>query len=793
MLKLAICFILIFFSSNNYCQNNSEQAKLKIASVFENYFHLEREAIHLHLNKTVFLHKESIWFKGYVINKKDSKPFFTTNIFILLLDENGTQISEQLVYGNNGVFTGKIDLKNNLASGKYYIQAYTNWMNNFSEDESSISTITIINPAEGIKNYKKLDTRSLTITVNPEGGNYVKDVEITLGISFLDCMNNTINNLEGALQTIDGKTLKTFRIDEFGHAKINIVPTAQKLKIVFNSNEKRYEKELVSPSELGLGLTVDDNRSKNNIYVNVSTNRQTLKTLSNKPLFLVINKNQNVRIQEFKFDTDAKINFAVEKKNLFHGINTVRIIDSDLNQLCERILYFDSLQVNSGKTILMRKSSKKANQTTLSGSNALSNSSLSISTLPEHTKTNDYNKISINVGLNINPYLITPIENPYYYFQNFDAARKAAFDLLLINQSSSKYQWNNMKMNIPKTNYSFDVGLGLKGKIDAEIKNKTLHKVKLLYYPALISLISDVSEEGNYFIDKFVVADSTNLELSLLKLPDFKKAKNKLSPQILNRNRPFNKPLKIKSNPNCLEYEFEFDKVSEEYPDFAEGAVKLDDVTIEKKSTTPKLTFEKEPGNFLLRGYKIDSTLISMPLINFIASKGFKVRRSQEGISISRDGGVNSLSSGQTSAEILINGRILFSFNELDFMQMSEIDEIFISRIAIVPGLRNKEGIIKIYTNNLYQQAVEVKTPLFFMERGFSKATFYKAEEYRNPLEKGFTNYGVIDWNAHLVSEKNGAFEFNITNFDIAKVRINIEGMSIEGELIQEELFLNLN
>jgi hypothetical protein len=251
--------------------------------------------------------------------------------------------------------------------------------------------------------------------------------------------------------------------------------------------------------------------------------------------------------------------------------------------------------------------------------------------------------------------------------------------------------------------------------------------------------------------------------------------------------------LKIKSNPNCLEYEFEFDKVSEEYPDFAEGAVKLDDVTIEKKSTTPKLTFEKEPGNFLLRGYKIDSTLISMPLINFIASKGFKVRRSQEGISISRDGGVNSLSSGQTSAEILINGRILFSFNELDFMQMSEIDEIFISRIAIVPGLRNKEGIIKIYTNNLYQQAVEVKTPLFFMERGFSKATFYKAEEYRNPLEKGFTNYGVIDWNAHLVSANNGAFEFNITNFDIAKVRINIEGMSIEGELIQEELFLNLN
>jgi hypothetical protein len=797
MLKIIFCFIIISVSSNSFGQNNVGQDKIKIASVFENYFHLEREAIHLHLNKTVFLHKESIWFKGYVINKKDSKPLFTTNIFILLLDANGNQVSEQLVFGTNGVFTGKIDLKNNLDSGKYYVQAYTNWMNNFSEDESSISTITIINPAQGIKNYKKLDTNSLKIEINPEGGNYIKDVENNLGISLLDCLNNTINNAEGTLQSMDGKIIKTFKINELGYAKINIVPTDIKLKIVFDFNENRYEKNLPIPNESGFALIVKDDGVENKININVSTNKQTFKTLSNDNLFLVVNKNHNAHIQEFRFDAKRKINFEVEKKHLFHGINTIRIIDSDLNQQCERLIYFDSLQENLGKTISIQKSSNKTNQATLAGINALSNSSLSISTLPEHTKTNDYNKITINVGLNINPYLTTPIENPYYYFKNFDAEKKAAFDLLLLNQSSAKYNWNNMKMNVPKANYSFDVGLSLQGKINQQIKNKTSYKVKLLSYASLINLTSDVSEEGNYFIDKFVVADSTDIELSLLKLPDLQKTKNNLNPLVLNRNRPFNKPLKIKSHPSCLGIEFEFDKTPEEYPGFAAGAIQLDEVGIESKYIRPKLTFENEPGNFLMKGYKIDPSYYNMPLINYIASKGFKVTRSQEGgeISISSGSGNTSFLSGGSSGspEIFINDRLLFSFNELDVMQMSEIDEIFINRIAIVPGLRGRIGLIKIYTKNNFQKAVELKSPMFLVKKGFSKSTFYEAEKYANPLEKGFTNYGVIDWNAHVVSEKNGEFTFNIGNFEIAKVVINIEGMTSDGKLTQQELLFNPN
>ena len=148
-------FIYFFIIISSLCvsQNNINPNELKIKSIFQNYFTLNREAIHLHLNKSTFLNEENVWFKGYVISRNNSNPNRTTNIYMILLDENGDKITEQLVFANNGVFTGNIPLNVDLVSGKYYIQAYTNWMNNFNENESTITQIDIINPKQGYKNY----------------------------------------------------------------------------------------------------------------------------------------------------------------------------------------------------------------------------------------------------------------------------------------------------------------------------------------------------------------------------------------------------------------------------------------------------------------------------------------------------------------------------------------------------------------------------------------------------------------------------------------------------------------
>ena len=142
MFKKSICFLfLLFFVSKNFSQNT--EIKENIAEKLNSYFDLERENIHLHLNKDLYLTDESIWFKGYVYNRKERLPFFnTTNVFVVLYNETGTQIAKQLAYANTGTFEGAFTNLKDLSSGNYYIQVYTNWMNNFQENESSIFPIT---------------------------------------------------------------------------------------------------------------------------------------------------------------------------------------------------------------------------------------------------------------------------------------------------------------------------------------------------------------------------------------------------------------------------------------------------------------------------------------------------------------------------------------------------------------------------------------------------------------------------------------------------------------------------
>ena len=138
-----LSIVLLCLSFNGvFCQTKTDD-NAGIETVLNNYFDLEREAIHLHTDKTTFLNNETIWYQGYIINRKTNKPYFTTNVFVLLFDEKGKQLSEKLVYATNGVFSGKIELNPKMTSGNYHIQVFTNWMNNFTENESTITILPL--------------------------------------------------------------------------------------------------------------------------------------------------------------------------------------------------------------------------------------------------------------------------------------------------------------------------------------------------------------------------------------------------------------------------------------------------------------------------------------------------------------------------------------------------------------------------------------------------------------------------------------------------------------------------
>ncbi len=91
-----------------------------------------------------------------------------------LYNDEGTELEKKLFFAQNGVVSGSIDLGTNVEPGSYYLRAYTNWMNNFPEDESFVALpINVVNPYK--EELKQSEDNEITISHDiqeflPEGG-----------------------------------------------------------------------------------------------------------------------------------------------------------------------------------------------------------------------------------------------------------------------------------------------------------------------------------------------------------------------------------------------------------------------------------------------------------------------------------------------------------------------------------------------------------------------------------------------------------------------------------------------
>lgn len=784
--KCLFLFVSFLFSSIVFCQQIPDGSETKIAAVLDNYFDLEREAIHLHIDKTTFVNNESVWYQGYVINRKTNKPYFTTNVYVVLYDEKGKQLSEKLIYASNGTFFGKINLDPKLDSGNYYIQVYTNWMNNFSENESTITKINVINPSQGTKNYKKVNPESLQISLNPEGKSYINGVSNIVGVQIKDCRGNAPENIEATLENNKGEILKTFKLNAFGFGKFEVTPSNESLKVVVNYEEKKIEKPLPIPENFGYALEVNNFTMEDKTIVKIKSNAATSSAMQSKKVYLLVHQDQKYVIYNVQLNANSEQTISINNADLFEGINTIRIIDSNLKQWAERLIYVYP-KVENTTSIL--KNGSKGGKINLVGYSPYQNSSLSIAVLPNDTKSWDESNNIIS-GLTINPYLNDPLANANYYFSSLGRAKFYALDLYLLNQSSLKYQWDFMKITTPSTNYSFDIGLSVKGSIDKNIKDKPYHKVKLVSYPDLIMMSSDVSETGDYLFEHILIPDSTSLNISLQKLPDFKVVENVFTPQVINRIKAFYKPFKINLSENCAPPESTDMLGNFDLPKFSSNSVLLDEVKVinDKK----RLVYERVLGNGSLRAFKVDEQMKNQSLLNFIQMNGFDVVKDFGNVTVySRH--KSTLNSAQATPLITIDERALMSHDELDMMRMEEVDEIYLSPYAIVASLNNYQGVIKIYTKKLPGKKLQKEnTNKFYVQNAFAHYINFKNADYTNTQSQGFENYGLIDWSPKITSDESGQFIFDIVDYSQTKGRIIIEGMTPEGRLFQEEKTIDL-
>jgi hypothetical protein len=777
----SLLMLLIFSTKSNAQTSQIDDTKEKISSYFSDYFKDDRETIHMVINKNKFITNETIWLKGYVKNRKTGGLFYqTNNINAILYSENGTKITQKLLYCSNGQFAGDFKLTDKLNSGDYYIQVFTNWMNNFDENESTIRKIEVVNPNNGIwETATNPNVENTTLKAIPEGKSFVESVSTSVGFSLKDCNNIPLPELEGQLLNAKNEVLKTLKTNKFGEGKFEITPKIEPYRIKFEYEGKVYFESLPLATANGYALEVNNYTLTGKTVVKIKTNKNTISQFSKK-LYVVLNQDNKCYFFDVKLDENSLVQeLIIPNDELPEGIATFRLIDENLDQWCERIVYYNQKEnINANFT----PDGKYSPEVTFNGKTNVPSVDFTVSLLPAESNGIDENH-SIISAFNVNCYLKNPITNFNYFSTDANRLKLYELDLKLLNISTSKYEWNVIKNNTPKMTYEFERGIKIKGTVNNNFKSIEKYKAKLLSKKDLILETTDINEKNEFIFENVAIADSTSVEIYILKMPEMSPVDAKVTAKVLANTLPFKYTFRGIDNICPISKKLKTIDLSD-LPILRNGIINLDNVTIVKEKKV--LKYQNNLSNSMLRGYKIDNDFAFTDVLLFIESKGFIVNRDGVNLTISSRN-ITSFSGPRTSPAVYINDVLLFALDQLNFTRMEDIDEIYIDRRATVGSMLNSEGIIKIYLKPIVNNQKPSQANMITVTNSFQKYRRFKNIEYSNFDSKGFLNYGVIGWSPLVSSDENGTFGFSFANFYLNEYKVVMEGITKEGKLFYTE------
>ncbi|RXR20528.1 hypothetical protein EQG63_00935 [Flavobacterium amnicola] len=781
MNKLLYLLTFCVISTVSKAQNTVDEK-----STIENntaYFNLERENIHTQFNKTVYTTGETIWLKGYVIDKITGLPNIkSSNIIMELLNSNGEKIDSKLLYSENSTFHGFYNTDKITESGNYSFRFFTNYMNNFSEDESSSYEITIVNPT----NYKmdltsKFNPNKININYYPESGVLLENTDNDIVAEIKDCngIGSTIKDIE--VLNDKNEVVTTFSTNEQGYGKFKLLESKNleyKIKIK-NEQNILQEKVIEKPKKIGYLISINDNFNSETLYVDIKTNKATIAT--NKTVWLGIQHLDNLNLVKVDFDANTQLKkLAFSKKELNNGITNFILFDEKKDIISER-LYYNS-KVNSA--IEMTNKIVTNDSIKYKFKSNFNLGELSYSIMPSKTLTRP-NKYSIHSSLLLNNHLTTEITNSSYYFNNYNRLKHFELDLALFG---NKYKYNFLQnINIPTENFKSENGLSLIGKINSETSNKD-NKINLLCISTGVSLNTDINEKNEFQFENLVVSDSTSIFLSMVnkknEVKNFASAFN-----LVKAKNQFYKPFKAKQT--C--FDESANKVSFKFPKTDKNTHLLDSIQINKTLVKPKLVNRKNAayGSSFIDGYKIDDEQVRRysDVISFIRAKGYNIETSGGNVTITTR---TSRSFNQDSTPtILIDNSPLDDFTFLYGMRMDQIDEIYINKRGFGAGSAGRNGVISIFTKRTMgagKTAFKSSAKNYVCKDGFTPFLPFKNNLSINFNDESFLNFGNVFWNPRTVTNQNGEFEISLPKVNDGALILVLDGINSTGQIISKTI-----
>lgn len=539
------------------------------------------EKAHIHTNKTTYFPTDNIWFKAYVGGFNNRPSLKTTCLYVNLLDSKGNLIKSKTIFIFKGTGKGQFQLNDTLELGKYYIQAYTNYMRNFGDNNYFVQEINILNESP----LKQENTKNnYDIQILPEGGYLLEDVENVIGIKAL--INGKGYNYSGHILDSKNREIVSFKSEHLGMTKCKFnYNSNEKYKAILNINDTVIKIDVPLAKSKGIVINID-NENEEFIDVTIKTNERTLNKFElNKFNLLLHQKNRIIDFFEISKIDSTLVNLKLEKSFFFHGVNSLTLFQNN-TPILERKLFIE--KPSSSISVDLQKGSKEIDSINyklkvLEPQESKSvQSNISVSVLPLNTLSFD-EKVNIKSAFLLTPYVKGFVENPAYYLNKNNLNRTKHLDLLLLTQGWTQYTLNEMVKELnPKYKYDFELGFKLNGKVSPVLHNELvlISNENLLIDKVLLN------EKTNFSFSKLLVYKGDTLKVSFLN-----ELKETVKPRVI-----YFDSIKTKTSPKFETYNLELSNTKETQDDtgnswksfYYANATQLEKVTVVGKKRSDK-------------------------------------------------------------------------------------------------------------------------------------------------------------------------------------------------------------
>lgn len=781
--------IFLFLVAGASAQNPSNIQNME--EEYFQYFELNRETLFLHLNKTTIIPNEDLWLSAYVYNTKTESPNLeTANLKIAIYDEKGAHLRTHTIHVSNGKGSAALSMDPDLfPPGSYYLKAFTEYMDNFSED------LTYIQPFQILGEKANPTTREMRydLHVLPEGGHLLEGSINSVGVKLIDQNGFGTAFSRGRVLDSEGTNIQGFTSNRFGMGRFFFTPVpGQEYRLVLTTVDGQ---EIIQklPAAKEKGINVVSTQRKNDFLLSIRTNEKTLQDLEDKKFLFIVHKDGKLKDFEVSFPQgEQELNIVMSKDSLFPGVNFVTIFDNHLNPLVERIVFNEqTLKRKRLHTSVSEKSRDSINFNFRS--REVSDHSLSVSVLPFDTKAfaPAHNILS---AFYLKPYIKGEIDEPLYYFSEGNEKRKLYdLDLLLLTQGWSRYDWSDFERNSLKELHPHETGFTITGKL--EKRNKNRHQNLFIGSDEFFE-ITEITGEDSFTLEQVYVTDSTELQFGLMN----ERNSNLDKPQLRARVLP-DRDQKKPGQPIHFSSKFYYSEEDNIPRTYAVDFDVLDTVSI----TGKRHIFDSEL-QIHERGIEITDEIAKRfhHISDFIATKGFQVRYIQGHLEIRTltpssfgqitpgraDGGARTASS---NVMLYLNGAPVGTDPSfMNRLQTSEVKSIIINKRGYGYGGMGANGVIHINLkqgSEKWDNKERVLTVL--ANNGYTPDKQFYTPKYMTINTDAYKKYGAIDWVPNLILKEQGGTQISLpTN---QSVRLFVQGMGADGSLISEEFVVKKN